>query len=255
MYTKMCFYVKEKRIGEVTGGAEKAKSSAGGTVKRIAVIAGTNVDTRMGVEYVERRCWELGLSGIEAVYCPVSETCDDQVKFQYSDDDEKRERIDAIFDPEIKAGTRDFFIYCNSLSGSFDFDTYSEEKGVNIVTPLHVYRLLGSSFDRVGVMTANNISAHGVEQAMMAANPDIYVIGSGNMAVVHAIEEGLTPSEIVENCGIEQLIRYMETCGCETVILGCTHFPYLKEEIEKLSSLPVIDPANMMFDMIDGRAE
>lgn len=225
-----------------------------GTDRRIAVIAGTNVDTRMGVDYFERRCGRLGLSGFEAIYCPVSATCDDQVRFQYSGDAEKRAQIDAIFDTEISAGTQDFFIYCNSLSGSFDFDSYAAEKGVRVVTPLHVYRTLGSRFGRVGVMAANNISAHGIEDAMMSVNPNIYVIGSGNMAVVSAIEEGLAPAEIVKQCGIEQLLRYMEACGCEAVILGCTHFPYLKEEIEKLTKLEVIDPADMMFDMMTGRA-
>lgn len=219
--------------------------------RRIAVVAGTNVDTRMGVDYINGRCAAEGLKDIEAIYCPVSETCDDQVKFQYYGNDAKRARIDEIFDPEIEAGTEDFFVYCNSLSGAFDFDAYAQEKGVRVFTPLHVYRTLGSRFGRVGVMAANNISVHGIEDAMMAANPDIYVIGSGNMSIVHAIEEGLAPAEIVSSCGIDHLIRYMEACGSEAVILGCTHFPYLKREIEKLTELEVIDPADMMFGMME----
>ena len=228
-------------------------------MKRIAVVAGTNIDTQMGVDYIRRRADELkedlrsaGVAGIEAVYCPVTETCDDQVKFQYFDDASKRARIDEVFVPEVEMGTRDFFIYCNSLSGAFDFDSYAAEKQLNIVTPLQVYRQLGKCFGRVGVMCANNISAYGIEKALMEANPDIYMIGSGNMSMVHAIEERRAPSDIIKKCGVDHLVRYMETCGSEAIILGCTHFPYLKEEIKNLTHLEIIDPADMMFEKLTG---
>ena len=218
---------------------------------RVAVVAGTNVDTMMGVEYIRSRGKALdGAKEIKAVYCPVTETCDDQVRFQYYSDAEKKARIDEIFDPEIATGTSDFFIYCNSLSGAFDFDSYAAEKGINVYTPLQVYRTLGGRFSRVGVMAANNISTHGIEKAFMEANDAIYVIGTGNMAMVSAIEAGMEPADIVRECGIGHLVRHMETCGCEAIILGCTHFPYIKDEITKLTGLEVIDPADMMFDAL-----
>ena len=75
----------------------------------------------------------------------------------------------------------------------------------------------------------------------------MYVVGSGNMAVVRAIEDGLSPGEIVDACGIEELLAYLEACGVEAIILGCTHFPYLKEELEALTDLPLIDPAEEMY--------
>lgn len=215
--------------------------------RKIVVIAGTPVDTQMGVDYI------LSKGDFEPVYCPVSEDCDAQISFQYTDDDGKREAMDNIFDEKIAAGIEDFFIYCNSLSGAFDFDSYelrkSAETGkdIRIYTPLQVYRELGRRFDRVGVMTANNISAHGIEEALMAANPDIYVIGTGNMSIVRAIEDGLEPGEIVDGFGLEELAAYMEACGAEAIILGCTHLPYIKEELAKVAGLPLIDPADEMY--------
>jgi len=41
--------------------------------------------------------------------------------------------------------------------------------------------------------------------------------------------------------------------GFQTQVLGCTHFPYLKEELEKVCSLPVIDPADMMYEALKGQ--
>ena len=85
---------------------------------------------------------------------------------------------------------------------------------------------------------------------MLAANSGIYVIGTGNMAIVSAIEDGQAPEDIVKNCGIEHMIRYIEACGCEALLLGCTHFPYLKEEIRGICRIPIIDPADEMYDAV-----
>jgi len=222
---------------------------------KIAVIAGTSVDTRMGVEYIETKVREAGIEpGLTPLYCPAALDCDEQVKFQYSDNDEKRIIIDGIFDNAVRDEAKAFFIYCNSLSGAFDFDTYAVRKSIEtgedikVFTPLQVYRRLGREYGRIGVMAANNLSAHAIEEALMASNPDIYMIGTGNMAIVRAIEDGLSPEEIVEKCGIAHLVKYIEACGAEALVLGCTHFPYIKEELSKMTSLPIIDPADEMFE-------
>ena len=224
---------------------------------KVAVIAGTPVDTRMGVDYIEKNSETEGLR-LLPLYLPVAESCDAQVKFQYSEDDVKTAVMDNIFGPAFRDGVRDFLIYCNSLSGSFDFDTYAVMKSleygedIRIYTPLQIYRKLGSEYGCLGVMAANNLSAHGIEEALMSANSDIYVVGTGNMAIVRAIEDGLAPEEIVRKCGLAEMLKYMEACGAEAVVLGCTHFPYLKEELAKLTELPLIDPADMMLDALKG---
>ena len=223
---------------------------------KTAVIAGTAVDTRMGVEYIEKKNEEAGSRVCEPVYLPVTEDCDAQVRFQYSDADGKRAVIDAIFDRAMKEGIRDFFIYCNSLSGSFDFDSYAVRKSldtgedIRVYTPLQVYRKLGALYKRLGVMAANNLSAHGIEEALMSSNPEIYAVGTGNMSIVRAIEDGFMPDEIAARCGLADMLGYMKACGAEAVLLGCTHFPYLKEELAKLTDLPLIDPADNMFEAL-----
>ena len=223
---------------------------------RVAVLAGTPVDTAMGVEYIKNKNSETEGQCLLPLYEPVSESCDAQVRFQYSEEDVKLAVMDNIFDMAIGEGVKDFFIYCNSLSGCFDFDTYavmkSLEQGedIRVYTPLQVYREIGRRFSRVGVMAANNLSAHGIEDALMAANPDIYVVGTGNMAIVRAIEDGLAPSDIVRVCGLADMLRYMEASGAEAIVLGCTHFPYLKEELAKLTDLPLIDPADRMYEAL-----
>lgn len=221
--------------------------------RKVVVMAGTPVDTQMGVEYLEKKCAGSDSALLQPLYRPVAEDCDAQVRFQYMDDDDKRAVMDNLFDIEIEAGARDFFIYCNSLSASFDFDTYAAfksletDKDIRIYTPLQIYRKLGRQYGRIGVMAANNLSAHAIEEALMTTNPDIYVIGTGNMSIVRAIEDGFTPAEIAEKCGLRAMTQYMESCDAQALLLGCTHFPYLAEELGKLTSLPLIDPSDEMF--------
>lgn len=224
--------------------------------RKVAVLAGTPVDTAMGVEYIKNKNSETEGQCLLPLSDPVSVDCDAQVRFQYSDEDGKRAVMDNIFDAEIAEGVRDYFVYCNSLSGSFDFDTYAVMKSldsgedIRIYTPLQVYRSLGGEYGRIGVMAANNLSAHAIEEALMAANPDIYMIGTGNMAIVRAIEDGLEPEEIIEKCGLRHMLKYMEACGAEAIVLGCTHFPYFRDELAGLTDLPVIDPADKMFETL-----
>ena len=228
------------------------------TEYRVAVLAGTPVDTAMGVEYIKNKNSETEGQYILPLCEPVSESCDSQLKFQYSDNDEKLAVMNNIFDPLITDGVRDFFIYCNSLSGSFDFDSYAASKSlecgdeIRVYTPLQVYRSLGESYSRIGVMAANNLSAYAIEEALMSTRNDIYVIGTGNMAIVRAIEDGLSPEEVVQKCGLEKAVKYMEACGAEAIVLGCTHFPYFKEELAKLTALPLIDPADRMHEALTG---
>ncbi len=227
---------------------------------KVSVLAGTPVDTQMGVDFLKMKN-ETAADDmqIKPLYRPVAEDCDVQLRFQYSDDDEKRDVMDSIFDADIAEGVRHFFIYCNSLSGAFDFDRYAMRKSlesgedIHIYTPLQVYRKLGKEYRRLGVAAANNLSAHSIEEALLSSNEDLYVLGSGNMAIVRAIEDGLGPGEIVSGCGLGAMTEYMEACGAEAVLLGCTHFPYLKEELEKVCSLPVIDPADMMYEALTGQ--
>ena len=215
---------------------------------KVAVIAGTPVDTQMGVNFLRDRNRELDEPVVEPLYYPVSESCDAQILFQYSEEEEKLHQMNRLFDAAIREGAEDFFIYCNSLSGAFDFDTYAQRRNVRVYTPLQVYRELGRRFMRVGVMAANNLSAYGIEKSLMEYNENLYMIGTGNMAVVRGIEDQMPASEMVETFGLNHLVRYMEASGCEALVLGCTHFPYLREELQKCCRIPLIDPAEEMFD-------
>lgn len=207
--------------------------------KKIAVMAGTKVDTRMGVGFLKEKYPEA-----EAIFCPVSEDPQEQTLFQVSPDKEKI--IGEMMEKAIAEGAEAFFVYCNSLSGAVDFEKLAAEKRTKAVTPLAVYRRLGAKYKRVGVLAANNQSLAKIEENLLAGNSEIEVLGCALLPAVKMIEKGIPPEEIAEKMKLGELVAFLESNGAEAIFLGCTHFPYLKNALEKRAGVPFIDPAESM---------
>lgn len=212
---------------------------------KVAVIAGTLVDTAMGVEYLNKKDPE-----IEAIAYPATNSPRAGQLFQLSSTENKRRRFTEIFSQAESEGITDFFIYCNSLSGVFDFEGFAAERGVKVYTPLQVYRDLGEQYTRSAVIAVNNQSTAGIERSLYEKNPNAEVIGLGILSLISAVEDKRDPDEIVESFGLADLMRFFESNGVECLILGCTHFPYFHQALSKHTSLPIINPADVMYDRL-----
>ncbi|MCR4724895.1 MAG: aspartate/glutamate racemase family protein [Clostridia bacterium] len=212
---------------------------------KVAVMAGTPVDTKMGADFLAAKDPSL-----EIVSYPLSPDPITQTVWQFSSDENKRARMVQVFDELEAQGIRHFFIYCNSLSGAFDFDSFAVERGVCIVTPFQVYRSLATRYRSIAFNSANLLGAYGIEKAFRDVKPDLDVIGMAHLAIVRDIEAGLAPEEIIERQGLKSLARFFKEAGAEIWLLGCTHFPYIKEAMQPYSELPLIDPADEMYDLL-----
>ena len=212
---------------------------------KVAVMAGTPVDTKMGADFFAAKDPSL-----EIVSYPLSPDPITQTVWQFSSDENKRARMVQVFDELEAQGIRHFFIYCNSLSGAFDFDSFAVERGVCIVTPFQVYRSLATRYRSIAFNSANLLGAYGIEKAFRDVKPDLDVIGMAHLAIVRDIEAGLAPEEIIEQQGLKSLARFFKEAGAEIWLLGCTHFPSIKEAMQSYSELPLIDPADEMYDLL-----
>lgn len=214
-------------------------------LKKVAVMAGTKVDTQMGGDFLNEK-----IQDTETILCPVSETPQEQTLFQISR--EKEKIIGEIIDSAKANGAEAIFVYCNSLSGAIDFEKLSEEKKIRTITPLSIYRKIGKKYGRIGVLAANNQSLAKIEENILLGNPDAVVLGCAVLPAVIAIEEKITPERIVEQTRLESLISFFEANGAEAIILGCTHFPYLKNVLKSVAKVPLIDPAeDMLRELLD----
>lgn len=209
----------------------------------IAVLAGTPIDTSMGVKFVEE-------NGFKAKGYSVSRTPDEQSLLQVVYPEKLYLIVHEIISAIKSIGIETVFVYCNSISAAVDMDKISRELEIRIITPLHIYVELGKEYNCLGVIAANNQSTHGIERAIQEIHRETHVIGTGMLKLVNAVESGFSPKELIEFYHLDELLNFYANAGCEAVILGCTHFSYFYEELSKISPLPLIDPALKMLARI-----
>lgn len=205
----------------------------------IAVLAGTPVDTQMGVDF-------LAASGLTSFPFPLAANPRQQTAFQISSQTEKEAAVLGVLRDAMARGCRRIFVYCNSLSSAVDFTPLAAATGLHIVTPLDVYRTLAPQYRRLGLIAANAQGLAGIERTLLAANPALDLLGTAMLPVVLSIEAGIPPVELVERHRLPELATWFQQCGMEALVLGCTHFPYFKDALAARTSLPLIDPAAEM---------
>lgn len=214
-------------------------------MKPVIVMAGTPVDTQMGVDF-------LSAHGLTGLFCPVSTDPNQQTAFQISSMEEKVAAVTALLrSAQETHGCEKAFIYCNSLSGSVDFGPIARETGLKIVTPLDVYRRLAPRYHSLAVIAANAQGTAGIERTLLTANPALTLRSTGLLPVVLSIEAGEPPEELVARHRLPELCAWYESVGAEALVLGCTHFPYFKEVLARQIRLPILDPAKEMLRLLD----
>ncbi|MDY3051733.1 MAG: aspartate/glutamate racemase family protein [Ndongobacter sp.] len=214
-------------------------------MKKIAVVAGTLVDTEMGARIIEQK-------GLEAVSLPMSRTCEEQANMQYFSKEALEKQFEESLCAAREQGAEQAFLYCNSLSGAIDYRRIREKLHMNVVSPLDTYEQLPAGVKNVVVLAANGLSAYNIEKIIRTADHEKNVIAIGWLPLVHAIETGASPKKIAEELNLKGLVQFLEGISQEqfeidSILLGCTHFPYIKEELAKLTELRVIDPAEEML--------
>lgn len=214
---------------------------------KIAVMAGTPIDSKLGESLLN----SYGYNDI--VLVPISNNPVEQTTFQSLNDSEREKIIVEIIEQLKEKNCEVIFVYCNSLSSVVDFDRLAIEHNIKIVTPMQMYRNLGLEYKYLAVMAANSHGLTGVENNLYVSNPSLRVLGLSMLELVKAIEEENSPEEIVKDFNFEVLFNYLEQTKVEAVVLGCTHFPYIKKELEKITNLPIIDVGVFMINSMEKR--
>lgn len=212
---------------------------------KIAVMAGTPIDSKLGENLLN----SYGYNDI--VLVPISNNPVEQTTFQSLNDSEREKIIVEIIEQLKEKNCEVIFVYCNSLSSVVDFDRLSTENNIKIVTPMQMYRNLGLEYKYLAVMAANSHGLTGVENNLYVSNPSLRVLGLSMLELVKAIEEENSPEKIVKDFNFEVLFNYFEQTKVEAVVLGCTHFPYIKKELEKITNLPIIDVGVFMINSME----
>jgi len=142
-------------------------------------------------------------------------------------------------------------VACNSASASA-FDTLKKEfEGrtllIDVINPVVDY-LESRNFNRIGVIgTKRTISSGTYEEKLKVKAVGTTVTSLATPLLVPMIEEGFIFDDI-SNAIIRTYLSDPSLKGIEALILGCTHYPIIKNQISKYFnfSIEVIDSSKIV---------
>lgn len=215
--------------------------------KKIAVMAGTPIDTEMGAHLVREK-------GMDAISCPISNTPEEQDALQFLSPEELFCIVCQKVEQAKQEGAIALFLYCNSLSSAIDIERLKKKEGIPVITPFDSYEKIAKEHSNILLLAANSIALQKVEKALKEANPTIEILSLGYLQLVQTIEKIQEKQEIVKLTALAELFHFFHALPKKKriVLLACTHFPHIKEEMQALSQYPVIDPAETMLDLLEG---
>lgn len=210
---------------------------------KLGVIAGTQTDTNFGVQYVLANHFE-GLSR------PCSRSADEQLDMQLHHPKALADRVVLLSEEMIAEGAEGIYLYCNSMSTAIDLDYVRSHISKKLITPLDVYAECASMYDRVFAIAANCQSLAGIERVIKAKNPSCLFSGAALQALLHGIEDHISPEDLCKKLNMREFLYYFTEMEAEVLIFGCTHFPYILEQVKDAVNVPIIDPGKRMLEML-----
>jgi len=142
-------------------------------------------------------------------------------------------------------------VACNSASASA-FDSLKAEFRqktilLDVIDPV-VDHLATRKFRKIGVIgTKRTVSSGTYEKKIKEASPETEVVSLATPLLVPMIEEGFIFDDI-SNAIIRTYLSNESLAGIQALILGCTHYPIIKNQISKIFNfnVEVMDSARIV---------
>ncbi|MGO1469174.1 MAG: aspartate/glutamate racemase family protein [Tissierella sp.] len=211
--------------------------------KMVGVIAGTPVDTQMGVDFLLEN--KVKSSGY-----PISKNAKEQSKLQLLSKESLYKKVVKTIKQAKIEGVKSIFLYCNSLSAAIDIEKISKETDVSIITPFAAYTDFGIDYSSLLVLGANGQSCAKIESILEENNDNIKIWSISALPLVEEIETGKKDSVIFEYLNLDFILKWAESNGIEGIVLGCTHLPYISKLFREETTIPILDPAEKMLEKI-----
>lgn len=144
-------------------------------------------------------------------------------------------------------------IACNTAS-SYAIDFIREKFGIpviGVVVPGSFQAVKTSINKKIGIIGTNGtVKSRAYYNTIKKMCADIDVYQKACPLFVPLVEEGRINHEITD-MAIKEYIGKLHSKGIDTLILGCTHYPLLKERIKSIfPELSIVDSAEAILDDI-----
>jgi glutamate racemase len=143
---------------------------------------------------------------------------------------------------------KELVVACNTITvlgtdvirGSHDFGVIGMAKGSRMVEGVTKNNLVGFMATDFTVSTG----AHKAEIERL--DPEVKVFGQGCPKLVPLIENGEFHTPAVK-AAVKEYVDLLKQHNVDTVLLSCTHYPFLQDEIQAAfgSGVTILDPAEM----------
>jgi len=151
----------------------------------------------------------------------------------------------------LQHNSKIILVACNSASASA-FDSLKEEfEGktilIDVIDPVVDY-LSKKKFKKIGVIgTKRTITSGTYEKKIKEKSPSTTVVSFSTPLLVPMIEEGFIFDDI-SNAILRTYLTNELLGGIDALILGCTHYPIIKNQIRKIFNfnVEVIDSARIV---------
>jgi glutamate racemase len=151
----------------------------------------------------------------------------------------------------LEHNSKAVLIACNTASASA-FETLKKDFGdktilIDVIDPVVEY-LGNRKFNKIGVIgTKRTISSGTYDKKIREISPSTNVISLATPLLVPMIEEGFIFDDI-SNAIIRTYLSNESFNGIQGLILGCTHYPIIKNQISKFFNfnVEVVDSARIV---------
>ncbi len=165
-----------------------------------------------------------------------------------------------ITDFLIEKGAKVVLIACNSASAS----AYEHLKKIygarviimDVIDPVVDYVGL-KSYNKIGVIgTKRTIESETYAKKLKDIAPDIDVVSLPTPLLVPMIEEGFIFDDI-SNAILRAYLKTPKLDGIQALILGCTHYPIIRNQINKIFNFDVsiLDTAGIVSSILKKKLE
>jgi glutamate racemase len=159
----------------------------------------------------------------------------------------------------VQHGVKSVVVACNSASSvlvgrpdlKFPVPIY------NVIEPGAKRALEISKTKRIGVLgTRATIAGGAYQNAIKALDAEAEVIGQACPLLVPLVEEGWDHDPIT-NLVVYRYVQPLVAEKIDTLILGCTHYPFLRDAIRKVAgpNIELVDSAAAIAEMLENSSE
>ena len=149
-----------------------------------------------------------------------------------------RQAVDFLF----RGGSRLVILACNTASAKALRKIqqewlpvyYPDRRVLGVAIPLSEAAVEASRYGRIGVIgTRATIESKVFEQELRKLEPSLKIYGQPCPLLVPLVEENWV-GKPETNMILKKYLRPLKSKNIDTLLLGCTHYPFLKKPIERI---------------------